>query len=151
MAKRSLSDLLKQADELLGKSSSEVEKTASPVDQVAALLEGASEEVSLEGAAPSTDFEKVALSLNRLHTANCLDTISKVASFEEKARAEGFDENQIQEALAKTAAKQMLDHLPLLVAMTDLPMQGKDKNKLKATPSEDKKQKRLPITENMGY
>lgn len=131
------------------------EKTASPdVTNLATLLAGATESVDVAAEAGTTgvEFEKAAMSLNRLNTACYLDAMTKVAGFEEKALAEGYSQAQIDEVLAKTAAKKTLDHLPLLVAMADLP--APDKNVLPTKPkkpSMDKKLNRLPLTKSWGY
>lgn len=159
---RPLKELLAQADALIGASApaSSLEKSAasSEAESLAVLLSGATESVTLgQGQSDSvaaTEIEKAAMAMSRVHTAVCIDAMTKVSQFEEKARKAGYDESQIQEALSKTAAKKMVDNLPLLVAVTEAPAgTSPDRNVLPVKPTKKSSldRGRLMLTRNLGY
>lgn len=136
------------------------EKTASVsnVENLVALLSQASEEVLIpdaQGPSATVEIEKVALAYNRLQTASCLDAMMKVASFEEKAKAEGYTNEQIEEVLSKTSAKKTLENLPILVAISGGLTKTEDKNSRpkypKKKPTMDQLLGRIPVTRNLGW
>jgi uncharacterized tellurite resistance protein B-like protein len=158
-AVRSLQTLFEAADALTGKAdSASLAKTAAVVsetDLLAAQLLGADQPVEIEPALEAPESEKVAMAMNRVHTASFLDAVVKVENFEKQAREEGFSEAQIEEALSKTAAKALIKNLPEFVAATSAAGKPSDLNIPKKNPSGkptlSQQLGRLPLTKNLGY
>lgn len=129
---RSLRELLASADRALGLGSADMDKQASGSgsDEVssfaAALLSADDVETKGEssGSAGLTDFEKTAMALNRVHADAYLDSLLRGAAFENEAGRQGYQKQQIEEALDKTAAAAVLRSLPALAAAEALTMKG---------------------------
>lgn len=128
MAVKPLKDLLKEADQF----STSLTKSASaaPVgpDEIATFAD------SLMGAESVTPgdrgFEKVALAMNRAEALLQIETLQKIASFEDRATKAGFSKEQVDEAVEKIAAKKMRDNLATLIAVEGGIIPGRDKNSL---------------------
>jgi hypothetical protein len=157
--------LLEAADALIGHSADAREKVASEshsdIDQLADRLLGATDavDVSNKPAQPEgsfTEVEKTAMALNRIQCASYLDAMSKVAAFEKKAKSEGYTQEQIDEALSKTAAKSKLLSLPQFTAVTEMAKKApSDLNMPKKVPQDknvlSKRLGRIPLTKSLGY
>ena len=163
MRVKSLQTLLDQADQFC--KGPALSKTASAqeteVSALASLLAGAETSVTINEdsvATKQSEIDKIAESLNRVQTASEIDVVLQLSDFEKKARAEGFSDEQIGEAMSKIAAEKIAKNIPLLVAMGFVPMGGEDKNKLPIKPNKDTKDKSqaqmlggLNLSKSMGY
>lgn len=139
------SRLSKEATSLVGASSPEIMNLADQcisVDQI--LTEGALPSESIKTA--SSDFEKLALAVNRLHAQAQIEELKRFEELEKRASEEGYTQYQIGEAFAKVAAKKIKAVLPILVAAEGYSDKGPDLNTFdkKKVPS-----KSLPNKENL--
>lgn len=111
---RTLDQILNEADDIISGRSAAQEKTASPApsgDEIENLAKYLESEVHAQTKVASSDvemtaFEKVAYSMAIVDTMTTLEKLTKVAAFEEKARAQGYSEAQIGEFLEKQAASE---------------------------------------------
>jgi len=155
-----LQELLDQADALCkGTALSKVASAQeSEVSALANLLVGAETDVKVDydpEAFKQTEIDKIAESLNRVQTASEIDVVLKLADFEKKAQAEGYTQEQINEAFSKIAAEKIAKNIPLLAAMGFVGFTGEDKNSPTKKPDKKKSQRqllgRLDLTKSMGY
>jgi len=168
MSVKPLKQLFAEADALIGKSSqhSKVAAAAFPSDEVANLAEalisaGALEKVAeAESVMPNqvdSDFEKIAIALNRAEAASQLEYLEKLSQFENQAKDSGYSDDQIEEAIEKIAAKEVKHNLSILTALSaDVPSPAnEDKNCSKANKvnTKGKEQGKIDksVTENAGY
>jgi hypothetical protein len=151
---RPLKDLLLEADKFLSNDSS-LSKTAGPVEgyssEITSLVDSclSASEVILTGAvraAPKesfSDYEKLAMAVNRVHAHAFAEELQKTAQFAERAESAGYVDYQIDEALSKVAAKKIKDMLPILVGLEATPLpqtsaESKPKVVSKQLPNKDK-------------
>lgn len=129
---RPLSDLIKDADNIIFGRPSSQEKTAGKAEadlteadifKLAEQIRKAPEAPVVEKRAAKADEidftlrEKVAHAIALVDTLLNLPTLQKVAEFEESARAAGYTSAQIQAELEKTASikfRSVLDEMPWL-------------------------------------
>ncbi len=154
MTRKPLPELLKQIDSVLG-----IEKKASSVvsDEVFALADVLSSASQIEKSAGSSefaDFEKVAIALNRVVAANQINEMNKLSSFVKRAKAEGFSDEQVEEAVQKVAASHFKKNIGLLGAIGGAGLCTDDVNTLKKRPvkagSSGEASRRLPLTRSAG-
>lgn len=154
MTRKPLPELLKQIDSVLG-----IEKKASAVvsDEVFALADVLSSAESIQGSTNSpefADFEKVAIALNRVVAANQIREMQKLSSFTKKAKAEGYSEEQVEEAIQKVASTHLKKNIGLLSAIGAAGLHTEDKNTLEKRPvkagSSGEASRRLPLTRSAG-
>ena len=162
MNRPSLKSLLDRADELI-KGSSAVAATKEAqdvrprdqVDDVAEVLVSATAPVAMPaGSEGWTEIEKTAMALNVLNAASEVDMIKRMEKFAAAARAEGYSDDQICEAMTKISAGKVAENLGTLVAM-GVEGFGKDKNsKLLARrklPVGIGRQPVVPNAKGLGY
>jgi hypothetical protein len=153
MAVKPLKDLLKEVDRF----SASLNKTASAApsgpDDITAFAErliGTESVVS-----GNSGFEKMALAMNRAEALLQIETLQKIAKFEEYASKEGFSKEQIDEAVEKIAAKKTRDNLAVLMAVDGGIIPGVDKNTLvkKKVPAGELGQapREKDTTKSLGY
>ena len=127
-----LATLLKTADEMIvGGHSKKASASLDPfVEKLAAALEGATESVQINSVElmSTAELDKIAQAINVLDTAEEIETYKGLQTFEEKARGEGFSENDISEAMQKIAAVKLKNRMPLMVALS---LNGQDLPKAK--------------------
>jgi len=115
---KSLDTLLSEADSLIEMKLAQ--KTPEPQDNIFKLAE----ELKTSGRASDDDIaysitEKIAHSIAVVDTLLNLETLSKMASFEDKAASSGYTEEQLSKFFEKKAAvkfRSVLDELPWLKA-----------------------------------
>lgn len=113
----SLASLLKTADELIGGGVTPAAEQSS-VSKLAAALEAVTEPVELAPNQPEqVDMDKLAEAVNILDTAAEIEVLKRMELFEEKAKGEGYSNDEIGEAIQKVAAARMKSTLPVLVAL----------------------------------
>lgn len=152
-----LQALLEEADRILGQT-----KTAAPAvaDEVSSLADTLSFATQLEEqivggahAEPTNiEFEKVAKVINKLAAQIELDVILKAEQFRTAAVAQGYTEEQVEEALSKVAAAKVKKNLSTLAAIGALPPGMVDENSLEKQPvkAAGGEKKRLPVTHGLG-
>lgn len=116
----SLASLLKTADELIAGGSEKIAaKQESSIEKIAEALEAVSEPVEVRAPSqPETvDMDKLAEAINVLDTAAEIEMFKRMETFEEKAKSEGYTEEQIGEAMSKVAAARLKKSLPVMVAL----------------------------------
>jgi hypothetical protein len=137
MAVKPLKDLLKEADQFSTSLSKSASAAPAGSDDIASFAE------SLMGAESITPgdggFEKVALAMNRAEALLQIETLQKIAAFEDHANKAGFSKEQVDEAVEKIAAKKLRDNLSVLMAVEGGVMPGPNKNSLvkKKVPAGD--------------
>ena len=151
MRVKPLKTLLEQADQFC--QGTALSKTASAhesdgVSALADLLAGADTDIILvqdSNKLNQEEMDKIAESLNRIQTAAEIDVMLKLNEFEKKAQAQGFSQDQIDEAFSKIAAQKLAVSLPALVAMGLAPLSKPeaDKNSLPKKPSPKPSQAQL--------
>lgn len=128
MAVRPLKDLLKEADQFSTSLSKSASAAPAGPDEIASFAD------SLMGAESVTPgdggFEKVAMAMNRAEALLQIETLQKIATFEDQASKAGFSKEQVDEAVEKIAAKKMRDNLGTLMAVEGGIIPGGDKNSL---------------------
>lgn len=156
MATKSLKQLLDRADAFIAHGSSGsglAKEAASNQDDVSALVELllSADTISSEPQTTQSqeEFEKTALSLNRLQAASEIADLVKVAHFCKLASQEGFAEEQIQEAVMKIAASRLLKNLPALTSMGVI-SNLEDKNALPVKQKSSKAPEK-DLVESQGY
>jgi hypothetical protein len=105
-----LKNLLDKADELIlgnGLSKEASSQTDDSVSALVTLLSGADTSLDVAPGDTSTDLEKLAKSLNRLHAFEEISELVKLDNFEVRALQEGFTSHQIDEAMSKIAANKI--------------------------------------------
>lgn len=154
---RSLKDLIQEADQFLATDQGH-SKEASPVSgfssEISSLAESciSASEIIESGAfnnplskTASSEYEKLAMAVNRVHAKAQADDLARSAQFSEHARENGYTEYQIEEALSKVAAKKVKHVLPILAAIDGYAAPGAGVNSLekvklpaKGLPNADK-------------
>lgn len=148
-----LKDLLKKADQF----STSLTKSASAApagpDEIASFAESLIGAESVGGS--DRGFEKVAMAMNRAEALLQIETLQKIAQFEEHARKAGFTEEQINEAVEKIAARKVRDNLTALMAVEGGIIPGADKNSLvkKKVPASEigQNSRDKVLTKSLGY
>lgn len=120
MATKPLKELLAQADAFIKTASATTVgkpsiKIATEVENLVEALGSA--ETGVVITAEEVGIDKIAESLNRVHTLLELDVINKYSNFEKKAEENGYSKEQIEEAFSKIAAEKTLKNLPVLAAL----------------------------------
>jgi hypothetical protein len=153
MAVRPLKDLLKEADRFSTSLSKVASASPAEPDDIATLAErlmGAESVVE-----SNAGYEKVAMAINRAEALLQIETLQKIAHFEEQALKAGFTQEQIDEAVEKIAAKRTRDNLAVLIAVDGGIIPGKDKNTLvkKKVPAGEIGQasKEKNLTQSLGH
>jgi hypothetical protein len=153
MAVRPLKDLLRDAD----KFSTSLNKSASAApagpDEITAFAESLIDAESITSS--DNGFEKMAMALNRADALLQIETLLKIAKFEEQALKAGFSKEQVSEAVEKIAAKKTRDNLAVLMAVDGGIIPGIDKNTLvkKKVPASEIGQalNEKVVTKSLGY
>lgn len=128
MAVKPLSELLKEA-EAFSVSLSKPSSSPQPApDEVAVFAEGL---MGAESINPDDrGLEKTAMAMNRAEALLQIQTLQKIAQFEERALKAGFTRDQVNEAVEKIAAKKIRDSLATLTAVEGVVIPGENKNSL---------------------
>jgi hypothetical protein len=152
-----LKDLLEEADKFLGQT-----KVAAPAvsDEVSSLANTLAFATAIDGqfsqpeettADFNSDFEKVAVAINKIAAEIEWDVMSKAERFEEAALARGYTESQVNEVLSKVAAGKIHKHLATLAAIGQLPLPQDDQNSLetKKEKAVGEEKRTLPLTRSL--
>lgn len=129
---KSLQELLNRVDAFKNGSINKTASEATSSNEVMKLAEeliSASSNTELEKVAKTTEentpevfdteFDEVAIAVNRLEAIEQVKTMKKIAEFREQATAAGHSEQAIEEEIEKIAAEKVLEILPLLVPVAE--------------------------------
>jgi tellurite resistance protein len=121
MKVKPLSQLLAEADRFikpdrLAKTASQAAPLHDEVTELADQLMTAEAVAAPAASEIDPGVEKLAMAMNRAEAALQVATLKKIAQFEQRALAEGFTQNQIDEVVENIAAKHLAETLPSIAS-----------------------------------